>query len=86
VEEAVDQTHQVETIQVVLEPELLKAADRAAKQAGCNRSALVRQALRQYLATQRTVAREAADRAGYQRSPQGAEDSAWDGVAAWPPD
>jgi len=39
----------VETIQVVLNAALLHAMDRAARRARTNRSALVREALREYL-------------------------------------
>src|SRR5262245_6031262 len=39
----------METIQVVLDSKLLRAADRAARDARMNRSALIRQALRQHL-------------------------------------
>jgi metal-responsive CopG/Arc/MetJ family transcriptional regulator len=76
----------VKTIHVVLEAELLEAVDQAAKRAGCNRSALVRQALRAFLANERATTREAADRAGYERVPADPDDSAWDKVAAWPRD
>ena len=39
----------METIQVVLDEELLHATDRVAKRTKLNRSALVREALREYL-------------------------------------
>ena len=68
----------METIQVVLGAPLLRAADRAARRLEINRSALVRAALEQ-------VEREAHDRDGYRRRPDGRDDVApWEGVAAWP--
>lgn len=75
----------VETIQVVLDGRLLRAADRAAKRLKVNRSALVRDALRAHLAALTTVERQKADRAGYQRSPD-RDGGPWDKVAAWPED
>jgi metal-responsive CopG/Arc/MetJ family transcriptional regulator len=75
----------METIQVVLEKELLHAADRVARQQRINRSALVREALRQHLKRLATRAREQRDRDGYRRRPEGAgEFSVWEKLAAWP--
>ncbi len=77
--------HSMETIQVVLEGELLRAADQAARRLKLNRSALVRQALRAHLAAMRRGQRESADRDGYERRPDQASDGAvWEKVAAWP--
>lgn len=75
--------HSVETIQIVLDARLLKAADRAARRRKVNRSALVRDALRAHLAALALRDREAADRAGYKRT-AGAPDPVWDEVASWP--
>ena len=77
--------HSVETIQVVLETSLLRAADGAAKKARINRSALIRNALREHLAQLRTRELEARDREGYQRHPDPAG-STWEQVASWPAD
>ena len=75
----------MKTIQVVLEADLLRAADRAAKQAKVNRSALVRRALREHLKRQRIRELEEQDRRGYERWPDDpAEAAAWEEVAAWP--
>ncbi len=75
----------MQTIQIVLDEELLTAADRAAKQQQLNRSALVREALRAYLKRLRVQEMEARDRAGYQNHPDEAgELDAWERVAAWP--
>jgi len=75
----------METIQVVLGAPLLRAADRAARRLEINRSALVRAALEQHLKRLDVLEREARDRDGYRRRPDGRDDVApWEGVAAWP--
>ena len=77
----------VETIQVVLEAELLKATDQAARRLRLNRSAFIREAVRAHLRTLNARAREQADQRGYERLAESATDlSAWDRVAAWPED
>lgn len=75
----------METVQVVLDKQLLRAADRAAKRLKINRSALIRDALRAHLAALSTRDRERADREGYLRIPD-REFDVWDKVAAWPED
>lgn len=73
------------TIQVVLEPDLLKAADRVARKRKMNRSALFRDALRAHLKRLESLEREARDRDGYARYPDSLDGpSAWDKVADWP--
>jgi metal-responsive CopG/Arc/MetJ family transcriptional regulator len=75
----------METIQVVLEAELLRAADNAARRAKVNRSALVRRALREHLKRMETRELEARDRRGYDQRPAKSEESSdWERVAAWP--
>ena len=75
----------METIQIVLEKELLRATDRAARHRRVNRSALVREALRAHLKRLATVEREHRDRQGYESRPvDPSEFGAWDKVAAWP--
>lgn len=75
------------TIQVVLDEDLLRAADQAAEQVGVNRSALIRDALREHLRRLRIRRLEERDRAGYERNPDSSEDLAvWEEVAAWPDD
>ena len=75
----------METIQVVLNSELLRAADGAARRARVNRSALIREALREYLKRLRTRELEVRDRRGYQQRPEAAAEVAgWERVAAWP--
>lgn len=73
----------METIQIVIEKELLQATDRAARQRRLNRSALVREALRAHLRRLATHERERRDRAGYVNTAD-TEFAAWDRVTAWP--
>ena len=75
----------METIQVVLDSDLLRAADGAAKRAHINRSSLVREALREYLKRLHAREMEALDRRGYRRRPDTWRTAeAWEGVASWP--
>jgi metal-responsive CopG/Arc/MetJ family transcriptional regulator len=77
----------METIQVVLDARLLKAADTAAKRQKVNRSELIRQALREHLARLRVVDLEERDRRGYEAQPQRIEEyRPWEEAAAWPED
>jgi metal-responsive CopG/Arc/MetJ family transcriptional regulator len=75
----------METVQIVLDKKLLHAADQAARRTKRNRSALVRDALREHLLRLEALAREDRDREGYARQPQALEESrAWEAEAAWP--
>ena len=75
----------METIQVVLDSELLRATNGAAKRARVNRSFLIREALREHLRNLRAREIEARDRRGYQQRPDAAGDvAAWERVASWP--
>jgi metal-responsive CopG/Arc/MetJ family transcriptional regulator len=77
----------METIQVVLDTQLLRATDKAARRAGKNRSALVRDALRHYLREVQILDLERRDREGYQRFPDTDDDlQEWEQVTAWPPE
>ena len=77
----------METIQVVLDSKLLKAADRAAKRRKVNRSALIRHALQEHLKRLHTLELEERDRRGYKTQPQKkAEIQPWEDAAAWPED
>jgi metal-responsive CopG/Arc/MetJ family transcriptional regulator len=77
----------METIQVVLDAKLLKAADIAAKRQKVNRSALIRQALQEHLKRLHTLELEQRDRRGYQARPQIIEEyGRWEEIAAWPED
>lgn len=75
----------METIQIVLDSDLLRAADRAARKLKTNRSALFREALRAHLKRLEIRERELRDREGYFRYPDSIDDPAvWDRVADWP--
>jgi metal-responsive CopG/Arc/MetJ family transcriptional regulator len=75
----------METVQIVLDKKLLQAADRAARKTKMNRSALVRQALREHLQRLERRALEERDRAGYLRQPQSLDEvRLWEAEAAWP--
>ena len=75
----------METVQIVLDKALLRAADRAAKKTRQNRSALVRVALREHLRKLEIAAMEERDREGYRKHPEDiAEVLAWEQVAVWP--
>jgi metal-responsive CopG/Arc/MetJ family transcriptional regulator len=75
----------METIQVVLDKKLLQAADQVARRTKRNRSALVRDALREHLRRLEVRAREERDRQGYSRQPQTADESlGWEAEATWP--
>jgi metal-responsive CopG/Arc/MetJ family transcriptional regulator len=75
----------VETIQVVLDAKLLKAADVAAKRQRVNRPALIRQALQEHLRRLRVLGLEERDRRGYQARPQRIEEYLpWEEIASWP--
>ena len=75
----------METIQIVLDAALLRATDGAARRARVNRSALVREALREHLKRLKTRDLEARDRRAYQEHPEDAtEMAAWEQVVAWP--
>jgi metal-responsive CopG/Arc/MetJ family transcriptional regulator len=76
----------METIQVVLDAKLLRAADRAARGAKLSRSALVRDALREHLRRLEIRKLEERDRKGYRVMPQtNNEVTVWQSEAAWPP-
>jgi metal-responsive CopG/Arc/MetJ family transcriptional regulator len=75
----------METVQIVIDKELLQAADRAARRTKRNRSALVRDALREHLQRMDLRAKEEREREAYRRQPQTNEEiHFWDGEAVWP--
>jgi metal-responsive CopG/Arc/MetJ family transcriptional regulator len=75
----------METIQVVLDEKLLKAADTAAKREKVNRSALIRQALSEHLKRLHVRDAEERDRRGYRAKPQREEEyQPWEDAAVWP--
>jgi metal-responsive CopG/Arc/MetJ family transcriptional regulator len=77
----------METVQIVLDKKLLQATDRAARRTKRNRSALVRDALREHLLRLETCALEERDRQGYSaKVPAITESRLWEAEAAWPPE
>ena len=75
----------MQIVQIVLDKKLLHAADQAAKSTKRNRSALVRDALREHLRQLELRASEERDRQGYSQHPQaGTEARDWESEAAWP--
>ena len=75
----------METVQIVLDKKLLRAADQAARRTKRNRSALVRDALREYLRRLAIRDLEVRDRAGYSKRRQTLDEaSAWEPEAVWP--
>ena len=80
-----EQIPHMQIVQIVLDKELLQAADQAAKRTRRNRSALVRDALREHLRRLKLLASEERDRQGYSRPSQAdAEARDWESEAAWP--
>ncbi len=75
----------METIQVVIDTKLLQATDRAARRSKRNRSALIRDALREHLRRLEIQALEDRDRAGYANQPGlHGEAPVWEAESAWP--
>lgn len=75
----------MEIVQIVLDKQLLRATDQAARRTKRNRSALVRDALREHLQSLRIREMEARDREGYSKRPHARDESAvWEAEAVWP--
>ena len=75
----------METIQIVLDKRLLRATDQAARRTKQNRSALVRDALREHLRKLELRAKEERDRQGYSRQSHASDALlVWEAEAAWP--
>ncbi len=75
----------MEIVQIVLDKKLLQAADQAARLTRRNRSALVRDALREHLRRLELRVSEERDRQGYsQQSPADPETLGWESEAIWP--
>ncbi len=79
----------MQIVQIVLDKKLLHATDHAAKRTRQNRSALVRDALREHLRRLELRASEERDRQGYSRRLQtdaqaDAETRGWESEAMWP--
>jgi len=70
------------TIQVVIEEDLLLSANRVARRLKVNRSALIRDALREHLRRLRLGDLERQEREAYERTPdEPTEFAVWDRVA-----
>ena len=77
----------MQTIQVVMDQKLVRAADLAARRNRCNRSALIREALRRHLKDLRIQELERQERRAYLLHPDTEDDLAvWEKVIAWPED
>jgi metal-responsive CopG/Arc/MetJ family transcriptional regulator len=75
----------METIQVVIDSKLLRSANAAARRSKQNRSALIREALREHLHRMKIREMEERDRRAYERIPDSAEEwAAWEAEAVWP--
>jgi len=75
----------METIQVVLDSELLRATELAARRTKLNRSALIREAIRAHLKNLDIRERERRDRKGYEAGQKDARDlPGWEAEAIWP--
>ena len=87
VECILEQSRLMETVQIVLDKSLLQATDRAARRLKLNRSALVREALREHLKRLEVRTSEERDREGYSRQPQlDVESRRWEALVASPPE
>lgn len=72
-------------VQMTLEPELVSAVDRMAKQLKTTRTGFTRLALRQALKQCRDQSLEARHREGYARHPETAREKAdWEAEQVWP--
>ena len=75
----------MQTIQVVIDEKLLRAANQAAKKRKVNRSAFIREALAEHLHRLHMAELERREREGYERYPDDPKEAAlWAKVAAWP--
>jgi metal-responsive CopG/Arc/MetJ family transcriptional regulator len=74
----------METVQVVLDKSLLRAADQAARRTRVNRSALIREALREHLRRLEIREMEARERRAYQAIPDRSEFRPLQRITAWP--
>jgi metal-responsive CopG/Arc/MetJ family transcriptional regulator len=75
----------MKAVQVVLDEALLRATDSALLRTNQNRSEFVRDALREHLRRLGVSEQQAADRKGYERTPQKLLESClWENEAVWP--
>lgn len=74
----------MEKIQIVIDKKLLLATDRAARRTKRNRSAFVRDALRQYIRRLEVWQMDLRDRRGYTAEPQTKNElNFWEAEAVW---
>lgn len=74
----------MKTVQMTLEPELLRAVDRAARKSGTSRSGFTRSALREALARLEERELERKQREGYERQPvRAGEFDVWAAEQTW---
>src|SRR5260370_8387712 len=86
VEYTVEGTQHMEIIQIVVDKKLLQATDQAARRTKRNRSALVRDALREHLRRLELHAQDARDPGGYLRQPLvHGESQLWEARPTSPP-
>lgn len=72
-------------VQIVIDKNLLRATDQVAKRTKRNRSAVVREALREHLRKLQIQEMEERERQSYISKPQDlAEVLFWEGEASWP--
>lgn len=75
----------MQTVQIVLNEDLLHSADRAAKRFGMNRSALVREALTAHLKKLDMQEKIRQEREAYEKYPDTEPElMGWEKVASWP--
>ena len=75
----------MKTVQMTLEPELVRAVDRTARRLGVTRSSFTRQALRSALRRLETEELDRRDREGYRRKPvRRGEFDIWLAEQVWP--
>jgi metal-responsive CopG/Arc/MetJ family transcriptional regulator len=85
VEYTLDKVYLMETIPVALNSKLLRATDAAARRSKMNRSALIREALREHLKRLKIRELEYRDRRGYAADLQNADELfGWESEEIWP--
>lgn len=72
------------TVQMTLEPELVKRFDRRSKKLGMSRSALARVALEEFLNKTSTAEKEKQHKAGYAKKRSLSDLSGWESEQVWP--
>lgn len=77
----------MQTVQIVLNEDLLRSTDQAAKRIGMNRSALVREALSAHLKKLELEVKLQQEREAYQKYPDTEPElMGWEKVISWPDD